>query len=235
MAHTIGSLPARASSAVNPITFAQAILAGETVLALMLKIVGATDRTGGAPSWGSLVLQQANTIQKAAASPEAGCELWYLVNPPLTSASDSRTLTIPNAGALTIFYQVALGRAAAGRGSEFNAAAGANNTAANPSPGSVNCEAGDIAFAITSGGWTTWAPSAQAGTVISNNDDGADGGGTQYALRGTAGAFTLDWTFGTSDDWGAIAATFRERPAHTFNNFMGVDGASGMSVGERIR
>lgn len=232
MAHTIGTITARASSTSNPITASIANLIGETVMAVLLKTVGATDRAGGALTWGEFTLTQASTTQKAAASPEAGAELWYLENPP----AGTKTLTIPNTGAATIKYTVARGRAVAGGKSKFDAAAGANGTAVDPSPGSLTCsEAGDIVFAITAGGWTTWSPSAQAGTVIANTDDGADGGGEQYALRAAPGAFTLGWTFGTSDDWGAVAAAFKEVPPVSFNNYLSVKVGDGMSTGDKIR
>lgn len=232
MAHTIGSLPARASSAGNPITFSQAVLVGETVLVVMLKVNGATNRAGGALTWGEFTLTQANTTQKAATSPEASTELWYLENPP----PGTKTLTIPNTGALTIFYQVALGRAKGGGRSKFNAANGGNATSTNPTPGAIaSCRAGDIVFATVASGATTWAPSAQAGTVIQNTDDGAHGGGTQYSIRGADGSFTLNWTFGTSDDWGAVSAAFSEVEPHALQNYMAVKVGDGMGTGERIR
>lgn len=177
-------------------------------MVLMIKTVGATNRAGGAPSWNGIALVQANSTQKAAASPEASAELWYLLNPP----NGAGTVTIPNSNAATIFYQVAFGKSVTLR-SKFNAASGGNATSTNPTPGAIaSALAGDIVFAITAGGWTTWAPSAQAGTAISNDDDGANGGGTQYSIRGADGSFTLSWTFGTSDDWGAVAAAFSEEP-----------------------
>lgn len=227
MAHTIGSLPARASSTANPITFTQAVAEGETVMVVMLKVNGATDRAGGALTWNGFTLQQAGSTQKAAASPEASTELWYLLNPPAVS----RTLTIPNTGGLTIFYQVAFGRAALGGKSKFNAVAGTNGTSTNPSPGAIaSCLAGDIVFATVCSGATTWSPSAQAGTVIQNTDDGAHGGGTQYSLRGADGSFTASWTFGTSDDWGAVAASFSEVAPNSFENYKRIRADDGVTV-----
>lgn len=232
MAHAIGSLPARGSSAANPITFSHTVLQGETVLVLMLKVNGATNRNSGAPTWGSYIFQQANTTQKAAASPEASCELWYILNPLPATA----TLTIPNSGTLTVFYQPAAGRAVGGGFSALDVATGASGTSANPAPGSVTTtEDGDIGFAVVATGAQTWAPSAQAGTVISNNDDGAHGGGTQYHLQATKGAIDLGWTFATSDDWGSVVAYFKEIPAINMNNYGYVRAGSGMSVGERIK
>lgn len=231
MAHTYSLGQARASSTGNPIAQSYTVNAGDTVVCLMLKTVGGTDRAGVAPDLGAAgTFVQANIPQKAAASPEAGCELWFLLNP----TPGTYTLTIPNTGAATILYTVGVGRAASGK-STFVGANGGNGTSTNPTPGPIavqekNC----IVFAITAGGWTTWAPSAQVGTAIANTDDGADGGGEQYSLSPAIGAFTLSWTFGTSDDWGAVAAAFGEVVC-SLNNYMGVDVGSGMSCGEKIR
>lgn len=226
MAHTIGSLPARASSASNPISFSQAVADGETVLAVMLKVNGGTNRAGGLLTWGEYTLTQANSTQKAVTSPEASAELWYLLNPP----PGTKTLTIPNTGALTIFYQVAFGKAAGGGHSKFNVANGSNGTSANPSPGALACFAGDIVFSICASGATTWAPSAQSGTVIQNTDDGAHGGGTEYSLRAADGSFTPSWTQ-ASDDWGAVTAAFSEVPPNALNNYARPRGADGLSIG----
>lgn len=231
MAHTIGSLPARASSSGNPITFSQAVAAGETVLVLMLHVGGGSDRAGGAPDWGGQALTQANQTQKAAASPEGSTELWYLLNP----LPGTRTLTIPNTGALTIFYQVAFGKAKGGGKSMFRGANGGNGTSTNPTPGAITCYAGDIVFATAFTGAQTWAPSARAGTQIQDTDDGSIGGGTQYTIVGADGSVTLSWTFGTSDDWGAVAAAFGEIEPTSMNAYHGFDAGNGMSVTEKIR
>jgi hypothetical protein len=233
MPHTIGAIAARASSTANPITFAHVVNAGETVLVVMLKVDGATDRTGGALTYGSQTLSQANSTQKAAASPEASTELWYLVNPVVGSA----TLTIPNAGGLTVFYQIATAKAPAGGASVFSVAWGTNGTSANPSPGTAALpEAGNIIFATVASGAQAWAPSAQTGTVIQNTDDGVHGGGTQYLIVNTPvpGGQAMSWTQ-ASDDWGAVAAAFSERPAVSFNNHLAVNVGDGMGTGERIR
>ncbi|MEO7397327.1 MAG: hypothetical protein ABIW84_02060 [Ilumatobacteraceae bacterium] len=179
----------------------------DTVLVLMLKTVGAVDRAGGAPTFAGLTMTQANSTQKAVTSPECGCELWYLLNP----RAGANTASIPNTGTKTILYTIATGRAATGKTSAFDGANGGNATSTNPTPGAVVTTVnGAIGFAITAGGWTTWAPSAQVGTIIANTDDGADGGGEQYLLQASLGTSTLSWTFATSDDWGAVSAYFKE-------------------------
>lgn len=232
MAHTFALRQARTSSAGNPITVSLTVQKGDTVIAVLLKVVGSTNRAGGAPTWGGSVCTQANSTQKAASSPEASAELWYLENPTPGTA----TLTIPNTGAATCKYTIVAGQARSGGHSKFAGASGGNATATNPSPGAVNVgEDGMIAFAITAGGWTTWAPSAQVGTIIANTDDGADGGGEQYILNPPEGPHTLGWTFATSDDWGAVSAYFAEVAPHSVNNYQSVDVGDGMSCTEKTR
>lgn len=213
MAHTYALGKARTSSGSNPTTTSYTVNSGDTVICLMIKAVasGGAFRSGGAPDLGAAgTFTQANSTQNAATSPEAAAELWYLLNPP----AGTYTLTIPNTRPNTLYYTVAVGRSGQTH-SKFNAANGGNNTSTNPSPGSITCAAGDIVFAIVATGAQTWAPTAQAGTIITNTDDGVDGGGEQYSIRGSAGAFTLNWTFGTSDDWGAVAAAFSESSPQT--------------------
>jgi hypothetical protein len=215
---------ARASSASNPITFSYTVNTGDRVVVLLLKVNGATDRAGGAPTWGSATFTQANATQKAAASPEASCEIWYLLNPE----PGTQTLTIPNTGALTIFYTVGLGQDPNNKRVAFDSANGGNATSSNPTPGAVTTgDDGALLFAITAGGWQTWNPSAQAGTAINNNDDGAHGEGSQYLEQAVHASVTLNWTFGTSDDWGAVVAAFTPLPSNVIDNYKRV----GASVG----
>ncbi len=231
MAHTYALGQARTSSAANPITLSYTIAKGDTVVCLMIKTVGTTARTGGAPTWGGYTFTQRSTAQFAAASPEAGCELWDLLNTP----PGTQTLTIPNTGAATNLYTIGIGRAALGGQSRFEGTNGGNATSTNPTPGAVTVtEAGCIGFAITAGGAQTWAPSAQVGTIIANTDDGAHGGGEQYVLNPAIGSHTLSWTFGTSDDWGAVAAYYKEVAPAGFNAFQSVSADDGLSVSNRV-
>lgn len=235
MAYTRTSIVARTSSNANPITQSVTVPAGCTVMVVLLNAIGASVRAGGSVTWGEFTLTAPTAAQIAAASPEASCEAWYLENPPQGVA---KTLTIPNSGGLTIKYTVDGGTPVAGGRSKFHTSNGANNTAANPSPGAITIvEANEILWAVTAGGWQSWAPSAQAGTIIANTDDGATGGGEQYSINPALGSFTLNWTFATSDDWGAIVLAFREIPPPNFENYKGVKSSSAgvMSVGERIR
>lgn len=219
---TRNSLVARTSSAGNPISQSVAVTADDDVIVVMLNVIGATARTGGALTYNSQTLTQANSTQIAAASPEASAEIWYLLNPvPRLMAAGTYTLTIPNTAAQTIKYTVESGRPPAGGTMRFNSANGGNNTSVNPTPGAVTVTAqNSIAWAITAGGWQTWAPTGQGGTIIANTDDGATGGGEQYSQNPALGSLTLNWTFATSDDWGAVVALFDEVSPNQLNNYM---------------
>jgi len=220
----------RTAETGNPITFSYTVGFGDKVIGLLLKVDGAADRTGGAPTLGPHTLLQANTTQKAAASPEASAEAWYVVNPQ----QGTHTFTIPNSGGLTIRSTVVIGRANAGL--RFAVASGGNATGTNPTPGTVPFgsgmfNAGGIGFAIVASGAQTWAPSAQAGTIIANTDDGATGGGEQYTVTVPGAGATLSWTFGTSDDYGAVSMYFAENPGNALQNYMRQKAGSGVSVG----
>lgn len=236
MPHTFGKASTRTSSASSPITTASfQIVAGETVVVLMLKAVGGTNRNSGAPTFAGMSMTQANTVQKAAASPEASCELWYLLNPPI----GTWTCVIPNTGTLTIFYTLATGVAKAGGKSALDVATGNNGTSTNPAPGSVTTtEDGDIGFSVCCSGATDFDPATPTGTGFGTGtgtplgtfDDGTHGGGQQYHLQSTKGATDLGWTFATSEDWGCVVAYFKEVPPNSFQNYMGIRSNSGMWV-----
>lgn len=216
MAHTYALGQARTTSTGNPTTVSYTVNRGDTVLGLLIKGVGGTARADGAPTLGPYTFTQANSTQIAATSPEASAEAWWIVNPH----PGTYTLTIPNTGAISLRYTVAVGRAASGGHSIFAGANGSNGTSTNPTPGALTPNGdGAIYFAIVASGATTWSPSAQGGTIIANTDDGANGGGEQYLLQGARAAATLNWTFGTSDDWGAVVMAFDEVAPHNIENF----------------
>lgn len=208
MAHTFGStVLARASAATSPITRSATTVSGDTVLVVMLNVVSATNRAGGNLTFNGVAMAQANSTQKAAASPEASAELWYLVNPMIGTAD----VVIPNTGSLSIFSAAYTGRAASGKTSTFDAANGSNGTSTNPTTGAIVATVnGAIYFATVASGAQTWAPTGRTGTQLFDTDDGATGGGGQYLLQATAGSQAMSWTFGTSDDWGAVGAAFKE-------------------------
>lgn len=234
-----GQSLARASAATSPVTTGSITLeTNEKVIVLLLKARGGTDRAGGSPTFGGQTMTQANSTQKAATSPEASCELWYLLDPP----TGANTASIPNTGSLTLFYTLSTGKASRTNSGlvVLDGSNGGNNTSTNPTPGAVVVTQDEaLGFAITAGGWTNYSSATpDIGVAIATTDDGADGGGEQYHNLTTGpGAFTLSWTFGTSDDWGAVAAYFCETKPPEFQNYQAAKCISAgiISLSERIR
>lgn len=233
MSHTRSNLVARTSSAGNPVTFNVTPGITDTVIVLLMNVIGGTVRAGGAPTFDGMPMRQADTQRIDVTSPEASCEIWYLdARHGLPLPVRSYSISIPNTGAQTIKYTVEAGQADGAKASGvptgaktlFQNASGANATGTNPTPGTLTIfEPGMIAWAIVASGADTWAPSAQGGTVIANTDDGTTGGGEQYSVSPAIGTLTLNWTFATSEDYGAIAALFKEVPELNFNGRMHVD------------
>jgi hypothetical protein len=245
MAHSLGStILARSSAATSPITRSATTAAGDTVLVLMLNVVGSTNRAGTAPTFNGVAGIQANSTQKAVTTPEASAELWYWTGGIPTGTTGglyigTADIVIPNTGSATIFSAAYTGRAATGFTSLLNAAAGSNATSTNPTTGNIaGTIAGDIIFATVAGGWQAFAPSARTGTSLYETDDGANGGGGQYLLQGGSGAQAMTWTQ-ASDDWGAVGAAFKEVPLLTppagtltlAGQVLSLGFALGMSVG----
>lgn len=234
MAFTIGAIGAYTNDVLNPFSFAHTVNPDETLLVVLMKVVGTLNRSGGALTYGGKALTQAGTTQKAASAPEASAELWYLTNPRVGTA----TLVIPNEFGTQVGFRIVAAKTPRGYGSVLNAVSGANATATNPASSLTISVPDTIAFAVVATGAQTWAPSARTGTLISDHDDGAQGAGFQYLISVPAPPVpytqAMGWTFATSDDWGTCAAAFEEQPPLNLQNYMGgsVVG-SGVSVSER--
>lgn len=209
MAHTLGAtVLARTSATSNPITRAATLNALDTVIVLSLTVVGSANRTGGSPTWNGVAgSQAANMTQKATVSPEASIEVWYWLSPTITSAN----IVIPNAAGQNILSALYSARSATGL-SQFEDSGGSNGVSAGQFGTSVNnCSTGSIIFCFAAGGWQSLAPTARTGTSLYETDDGSTGGAGQYLVRASgSGSQTMSWTFGTSDDWGAVAVSFNE-------------------------
>lgn len=212
MAHTLDTtlrIPAgaTATSTSNPVTGTYTCGASATVLVIGIMYAGSSNRTGGAPTFNGLTMTQANSVQRAATTPECTVEVWYLLNPPTGSAY---TLNVPNGGGVATFVSAASFSAQTGYNSVLDVANGGNNTSTNPTLSVTTTVNGDAIFAALANGANTWNPTGRSGTQIGDYDVGTWGGGTQYVLQGTLGAQAMSWTFATSEDWGEVVVSFKE-------------------------
>jgi len=194
----------------NPNTLSYTAGTGSSVM--VLGIVSAVAcRTPGTPTFNGKSFTQITTSQIAAASPEGCAELWYLILTP-SDTGTAYIVSVPNTATLrAINYHVATFKAQNGYTSAFDVGAGSNGTTTNPGTGSITTTAnGDVLVSELFTGLQTMPTVTSPGTQLYSNDPGNYGGAFQYYLQATAGAQQLRWTSGTSDDWGAITAAFKE-------------------------
>lgn len=227
MAFTYQNNSAHGASATNPVTISFTPNTGSTVLVLMIN-TGSVARTGGSPTFNGVTLMQAGSTQTSA---ETTAEIWYTCDKSILIAGSG--VSIPNSGAITL-YTVVAAASCVGGCSLGNVTGISTQVSANPSLTITTNTNKNIIFATTGTGAQTWAPSAQTGTNIFNTDNGAFGDGQQYFIQSLAGAQAMGYTFGTSDDWCMVVASFSENPGYS-NNYQHTDAADGISVTEKIK
>ncbi len=209
MAHTFGTsvrIPSTSTSTDNPVSGSYTSPSGATVLCVMLKYAGSTARAGGSPTYNSVALTQADSQRYGSTGPEASCEIWYLLAPPI----GAYTVSVPNTDGLAMWVVAATGKAGTGYGSALDTSNGAGAVGTNPTASVTTAGDGDIIFGVVANGSQKWEPTAWTGTQLYDTDDGAHGGGAQYYLQTTHGAFAVTWTYGTSEDYGVCVAAFKE-------------------------
>lgn len=206
MAHTYDTGVTSAKSNGDPKTFNHTCGAGATVLTLMLVIGGGTARTGGAPTYNSVAMTQADAARQAASSPETTVEMWYLLDPPTGSAY---AISIPNTGAVYITARTASFKAAAGSKTRLLSADYATGTSTNPTgPTHTGLRFGDVQVAVLGYGDDS-ASATSSGTSLYRTDEGTYVSASQYSIFATGNAFLM-WTDATSEDWAIVSAVFTE-------------------------
>src|SRR4030042_2065518 len=178
--------------------------ANAEVLVVMILYAGVTARTGGAPTYNGVALTQAESRQGVT---EASCELWYMLAPPTGSAY---SINVPNSGGRTMWVYVASGNAASGYTCALDDTGINATTNSNPFVTIVTTTTGCLIFAVVASGDNTFAPTTRTGTSLYEEDIAAYGGAGQYYVMAGSGSQNMSWTEATSDDYGAIAAAFKE-------------------------
>ena len=178
--------------------------ANAEVLVVMIMWAGQTARTGGSPTYNGVALTEASTRQGVT---ETSVELWYMLAPPVGSAL---SVSVPNDGGRTMWVYVASGNAAAGYTCALDAVGQNATTGESPNVSITTLTANTLVFAVVATGDNLFAPSARTGTSLYEEDIAAYGSAGQYANLAGTGAQTISWTEATSDDYGAIAAAFKE-------------------------
>jgi hypothetical protein len=211
MAHTLDTfarLPSAANTTAttNPQTGTYTTGTGATVLVLMLLYAGGTARAGGDPSFNGVTMLQAGSTRTGTPSPEASCEIWYLLDPSIGAF----TVSVPNSGGLALKIHIASAIAGGGMVSALDQTGGAGTAGTNPTASVTTTVNGAAIFACVADGAQTWNPSGRSGTQIYDEDFGSWGGGSQYIMQASFGTQAMSWTFGTSEDYGLAVAAFKE-------------------------
>jgi len=210
MAASLSQVTTHTTGTTNPVTISVTTTANDHVMVLCLVVASATQRTGGTPTFNGVNMTQAGTTAQAASAPETSVEIWYLFNPDITTAN----VSIPNAGGLTIRRDVSCYKSTTGK-FKVGTAGTNSGTSTNPSL-SVNVPYDDSVWISAVGtGATTWAPSAQDGTILYNTDHGANGMGSQYGIKATSGTQSMGWTEASNDDWAIVGISFAADQAPT--------------------
>jgi hypothetical protein len=203
MAHTFDVKNRTAVGTANPTTVSLTPTSGATVLVVGLIYSGTTDRTGGSPTFNGVAMTKAGATIKGT---ETSVELWYLLNPSIGTFN----VSVPNANTRSMEVSAYTFKAGAGNSTTFGTTYSNFSTTGTTNPSvSTTATAGQLLVAVIGNGATTWNPSARTGVQLYDSDDGAWGGGSQYILSATANQ-SVGWTFGTSEDWSELIASFNE-------------------------
>ena len=183
--------------------------AGATLLVLSIVTDGLTARSGGAPTYNGVPMQQAATNSQYPASGETDAELWYMLAPPTTSAL---TIHIPDANNVFFTAEASSYAAQAGKTSALRVAdVGNGHTTTMNTPSLAGGTSDDVLVAVVGNSANTWAPTDTAFTSLYDVDDGSYGDSAQYALGPTDPVPTgYYWTFSVAQYWATVAAIFKE-------------------------
>ncbi|MBK9604042.1 MAG: S-layer homology domain-containing protein [Anaerolineales bacterium] len=192
----------------NPLTQSYTVGSGGDLLVVSIVAGGNTARTGGAPTYNSIALTQADANRTAN---ETVTEMWYLTNPPNGAAYN---ISIPNNGGLNLYATASSYFAQSGYTFALDVANGnTNGNSANPSVSVTTTANGDVIVGAMGNGGNA-APTGRSGTMLYENDNGFFSDNSQYFYQTTAGAYATSWTIG-ADDWGVVVAAFKQVPTTT--------------------
>jgi hypothetical protein len=194
---------ARGTGASNPQTLSYTCGASAKLLVLGIVTAGGTIRAGGAPTYNGVAMTQVDANRSAT---ETCCELWYLLNPDVSSAHD---VSVPNTGTKTVYLLASSYKpVTAGNSFAYDTANGAVETSANPDVTVTTTVNNDVVVAVLGDGLDT-KPTAQSYELLFSTDDGAYSDNLQYTIQEAAGNVTMSWTV-ASDDWCMCVGAWKE-------------------------
>ncbi len=222
MALTYGGTYAKSTVGTgNPHTFTYTCPANSRVICLFIEIRSVTARSG-TPTYNGVNMTQAGTTNTAAA--EVSLECWYLINPPIGSAY---TVSIPNAGGLTMTGVCAAGVSASATSAGVDITNGWIGSTLNPSNLVVTGAAGCWVMDGMSHGLAT-AETGRGQTLIKATDEGQWNDANSYANQASAGSITFSHTI-AADNWAQIIVAFKEVTSQTYEVSSTFSGSGALS------
>ncbi len=218
MAHSFDN-KLRFTGGSNPLTRRYTIGANAKLLVVGIVTAGVTQRSGGAPTFNSIELTQADQTRQHGVNPETSCELWYLGEPDVSPALPIR---IPNPDSLILHVQVSSYNVASGFTSILDVEGGSSGTSASPTVELTPTVNGAVIVGVFGDG-EDFIPTGQTGTELNTIDDGLYSDSNQFTLQAVAAAIETGWTTQTygagvygggvyngDDDWCMSVAAFKE-------------------------
>jgi len=198
---------ARGTGASNPQTLSYTCGASAKLLVLGIVTAGGTIRAGGAPTYNGVAMTQVDSDRSAT---ETCCELWYLLNPDVSSAHD---VSVPNTGTKTVYLLASsYNPVTAGNSFAYDTASGDAKldaaASADPSVTVTTTVNNDVVVAVLGDG-SAAAPSAALWSSLFINDDGLYSDNLQYAIPTAAGNIAMGWLC-FSDDWCMCVGAWKE-------------------------
>lgn len=190
----------------NPHTLSYTCAATAKLLVVCLFVAGGTGRTGGNVTYNAKNMTDSGQgFVCYATSPEAGVEIWFMINPDTGAAHD---ISVPNTNGVNLQISASSWIPSLG-GCAKDTSNKATGTTANPSLTLTVNQDGTLVISGLGSGYKD-APTAGSGYQIVNTyDAGAMVWGDERALAIAASSATVAFTQ-SADDWGQIAIGFKE-------------------------
>ncbi len=189
MAHTFDA-NLRFTGSTNPLTSAYTCGANAKLLVLGIVTGGSVQRSGGTPTYNGVELTQADQTRQYGTNPETSCELWYLLEPGVSSALQ---ISIPNPTSLTLHVQASSYNVPSGFASVLDVEGGNTGLSADPSVSVTPTVNGAVIVGVLGNG-LDYAPLDQSGTELNTTDNGLYSDANQFTLQAIAAEIATGWT-----------------------------------------
>lgn len=205
MAHTLDT-KAQTSNNTSPVTLGYTCGASASVLVVGIGRRASSGvppaRSGGAPTYNGVALSLG--VEQVGDS-NVACEIWYLLNPTLSSAYN---IVVPNTGGIALRVIASSYNVPSGYVSALDVANSAFGNSANPSCSVTTTVNGDAVVDMVMDEDNN-IESGRTQTLLFATDEGTYSSAASYALQATLGAITFGHTM-AADHWAQVMVSFKQ-------------------------